>query len=133
MTLLSEIEAYLGRPQTLSRAFELIDACVATGGAAGAYGLRRLAEDDYGGMTFKYEVQAPAATCLLLLGVAGLDELSGLAHADLDSRKATLAMELLAGISVGSAVAPLSFLPQEGLRQSLESKIAAEPHLRDAA
>jgi hypothetical protein len=133
MALLEDIEAYVGRPQTLPRGIQLMEACVATGGAAGAYGLRRLAEDDYGGMTFKYEVQAPAATCLLLFGAIGLGELAALARADLDSRSATLAMELFASISAGSAIAPMSFLPHGGLADALAAKLAAEPELRDVA
>lgn len=66
-----------------------------------------MAEHDYDGITFKFELQAPPASSLILFGEAGLKELAGIALADLNSRKAVLAMELLAycgGISACSAV-----------------------------
>ena len=63
MTLNAEIEKFVRSPEPKTL-YHLIGSCVAQGGAEGLAALRRLAEDDYGGIFDAFEFQAPAATSL---------------------------------------------------------------------
>lgn len=132
MNLRKDVDVYTQTAVGPEKLYELIARCIEVGGAEGLSSLRSMAEHDYDGITFKFELQAPPASSLILFGEAGLKELAGIALADLNSRKAVLAMELLACIAAGSALAPLSMLQSGSLRQQLEEYLAVHPELRAA-
>lgn len=111
---------------------DLIDRCLAEGGATGLTCLRQLAESDYGGMTYKFELQSPAASLLILFGEPGLKELTDIALMGLHKRQAKMSMELLASIAAGSGTAPLSFVSRN-FAARLNDYLAANKHLSDIA
>lgn len=130
--LRSEVDTFTRTAVGPEKLYGLISRCIDVGGVEGLSSLRFMAEHDYGGITFKFELQAPPASSLILFGEAGLQELAGIALANLNSRKAVLAMELLACIAAGSALSPLSMLRSDSLTQQLEDYLAAHPELREA-
>ncbi|WP_020046824.1 Shedu anti-phage system protein SduA domain-containing protein [Rhizobium leguminosarum] len=132
MDLREEVDTYTRTAVGPENLYSLIARCVDVGGAEGLSSLRSMAEHHYDGITFKFELQAPPASSLILFGEAGLKELAGIALADLNSRKAVLAMELLACITAGSALSPLSMLQSNSLTEQLEKYLASHPELREA-
>lgn len=132
MTLQSDVQHFIDTTTGPDGFAELINRCLTEGGATGLACLRQMAESDYGGMTYKFELQSPAASSLILFGEAGLGELAGIALKGLDRRQAKMSMELLASIAAGSGTAPLSFVGHAYAAQ-LDAYLAANPHLSDIA
>jgi hypothetical protein len=61
-----------GHPAEL---YTLLNESVADGTGEGLACVRRLYESSYGGMTFNFELKAPAASTLVLWGEAGIQAL----------------------------------------------------------
>lgn len=133
MSLRQDVDQFIETAVGPKGLYELIMRCVDEGGATGLACLRDLAESDYGGITFKHELQAPSASCLLLFGEAGLRELSDIAIKGLDSRRASMSMELLANIAAGSATAPLSLMWWTEMVDRLDAFLLAHPELEEKA
>ena len=133
MSLATDIESYTISAAGPSELYQLIGRCLSNGGATGLAGLRRLAEADYGGITFKFELQSPAAAAMVLFAEDGLSELTNLAISDLESRNAVHAMELLASIASGPTLPPLSFVQSSDLRKLIEDYLATNDRLQAAA
>jgi hypothetical protein len=127
MSLSADIEQFLHEPTDYVALFRLIDACLEQGGAQGLANLRRLAED------VGYEIQRPAATCLLLFGEAGLNELAGIALAYPLSTKASHSLEAFPSIASGSALSPLSFVTSKDMAARLDGYLLQHPDLRGVA
>lgn len=132
MTLQDDVRRFIDQEATPDRLVVLIDRCLDEGGAVGLACLRQMAESDYGGMTFKFELQSPAASSLLLFGEAGLRELYDIALHNLDRRQAKMSLELLASIAAGSGTAPLSLVDQE-FAIHLDDHLKKHPTLSDIA
>ncbi len=66
-----------------------------------------MAEDMYGGITYNYELKAPAALSLACWGVAGLDALVQVAVRTPTSKNQSLAVEVLATLAAGHALPQL--------------------------
>jgi hypothetical protein len=105
----------------------LLNECVADGTVEGLSCARRLFESDYGGMTFNFELKAPAASALVCWGKAGIESLVDAAHADPTSKNMSLCVQLLSSIAAGSALPPLSFVRDYGLASLIESKRSSTP------
>jgi hypothetical protein len=107
----------------------LLNECVADGTVEGLACVRRLYESSYGGVTFNFELKAPAAATLVFWGKAGIQALVDSARADPTSKNMSLCVQLLSSIAAGSALPPLSFVRDAKLAQTIESRRAATPDL----
>ena len=74
MALRDDVERFIkgGHPRELDG---LLDACAKDGSLDALACVTRLFEDMYGGMTFNFELKAPAAWELACWGEQGLDQL----------------------------------------------------------
>lgn len=133
MSLLSEVDAFTQTAVGPEKLYELIAKCVELGGAEGLLALRRMAEDDYGGITYKYELQAPPTSSLVLFGEAGLRELADMAISNPTGRRAVLAMELLAHIAAGPILSPMGLVQHSSLKQDIQDYLIAHPSMREAS
>lgn len=104
--------------------------CVDDGGAQALSAVQLLAEDMYGGMTYNFELKAPAASCLLTFGERGLDALVESAIRTPTTKNVSLCLRILA--STAAEVAPVLFLRDESLVGKI-TQAAQTALLREAA
>lgn len=133
MSLLSEVDDFTQTATGPEKLYELIAKCLKVGGAEGLLALRRMAEDDYGGITYKYELQAPPTSSLILFGEAGLRELADMAISNPTGRRPVLAMELLAHIAAGPILSPMGLVQYSGLKQEIQDYLIAHPNMREVS
>lgn len=106
MNLRKEVDTYTRTAVGPEKLYGLVARCIEVGGAEGLSSLRLMAEHDYDGITYSFELQAPPASSLILFGEAGLKELAGIALADLPKGGAGYGTSRLhcSGISAFAAV-----------------------------
>ncbi len=95
--------------------------------------VQRLYEDMYGGMTFNFELKAPAAFSLLCWGEAGLDALVEGLNRTRSTKNISLGTQILSSLAAGILPGFLaSFVPGE-LAQIITESVRVGPSLADAA
>jgi hypothetical protein len=85
----------------------LLKECVADGSLEGLACARRLYESDYGGVTFSWELKAPAASTLVMWGEVGIQALLDGARHYPSHKNISLCAQLLASLAAGSALTTL--------------------------
>lgn len=110
----------------------LLRDCVRDGSLQALSAVQLVAEHMYGGLTYNFELKAPAAYCLVAFGVRGLDALVELATRSPTSKNVSLCLDVLASIAAGTPPLLDSFLLGTALR-SLVTDAAGGAGLRDAA
>lgn len=85
-------------PQTLN---SFLHRCMDDGGTKAMSYVSRLFEDDYGGMTYKWELKEPAGFTLLYWQQAGLDELARAAAQSPRSSNTNIAFDILSSAASG--------------------------------
>jgi hypothetical protein len=83
---------------------------VADGGPSALAATQLLAEDMYGGITFNFELKAPAALALVAFGASGLEALVEMARRTPKSKNRTLCVSILAAVAAGRTPRLLGFL-----------------------
>lgn len=109
----------------------LLRDCVRDGAAEGLSCVRRLYEDMYDGITFNFELKAPAAWTLALWREAGLCELLSGARATPTSKNVSLCVQILAAGAAGTGISPVSFVRDAELASRIHDALTAEPSLAD--
>ena len=123
MTLIDRATGFIegGHPTELS---QLLADCVAAGNSEGLLAVQLLARDMYGGITFNWELKAPAAYCLLAWGQGGLKALVENALEEPTSKNFSLAFQLLSSIADGhEPQSTASFVSAFQLRQAVSSAV----------
>lgn len=92
-------------PQVLN---SLLQRCMDDGGTKAMSYVSRLFEDDYGGITYKWELKEPAAFALLYWQQAGLDELARAAAQSPRSSNTNIAFDILSSAASGEFSTMLS-------------------------
>ncbi len=87
-----------GHPEELQ---QILADCVAAGNSDGIAAVQLLARDMYGGVTYSWELKAPAAYCLLAWGQSGLEALVENALSEPTTENFSLAFQLLANAAEG--------------------------------
>lgn len=132
MPLRDDVELYIkqGHPQELNN---LLEACVRDGSLEALLCLSRLFEDMYGGITFNYQLKAPAAWELACWGERGLDQLVASTLKAPTSKNVSLCLDILSHFASGDdfAVAPL--FCDENRRARLHDLVVAHPELANQA
>jgi hypothetical protein len=123
-----EFVANRGHPAELHT---LLNECVADGTLEGLACARRLYESDYGGITFNFELKAPAALTLVVWSEAGIQALLDGARAHPTSKNLSLCVQLLSSIAAGTALPLLSFIHDDALAKKIETSRAAAPRLAE--
>lgn len=104
---------------------DLLKDCVADGGASALAAVLAMAEDMYGGITFNFEIKAPAAFTLLAFGVQGVHALREMAERTPTSKNTSLCLSVLAAAAAG--VQPhigQMFVRDDTLQSAVRSSIA---------
>ena len=118
----------------------LLADCVAVGNSEGMLAVKLLACDMYGGITFNFELKAPAAYCLLAWGEDGLNALVENALIEPTSKNFSIAFQLLASTAEGHEPKSISsFLSDSRLRETVSRAVgdwnnlalAARSHLNE--
>jgi hypothetical protein len=113
--------AHRAHPEEL---YELILECINDATVEGLACVRRLYEDMYGGITFNFELKAPAAACLVFWGEAGLQALVDGAKSSATSQNVSLCVQVLATVASGRAIPFISFLSDARIAEKIESEHA---------
>lgn len=92
-------------PQVLN---SLLQRCMDDGGTKAMSYVSRLFEDDYGGITYKWELKEPAGFALLYWQQAGLDELARAAAQSSRSSNTNIAFDILSSAASGEFSTMLS-------------------------
>lgn len=92
-------------PQVLN---SLLQRCMDDGGTKAMSYVSRLFEDDYGGITYKWELKEPAGFALLYWQQAGLDELARAAAQSPRSSNTNIAFDILSSAASGEFSTMLS-------------------------
>ena len=131
MTLIDRAKRFIqgGKPAELTL---LLSDCVSAGNSEGMLAVQILARDMYGGMTFNFELKAPAAHCLLAWRQAGLKALAENALYEPASKNFTLAFYLLSCTAGGREPRPM-FLSDMQLREAVSHAVGDWNNLASAA
>jgi hypothetical protein len=98
----------------------LLNECVEDRSLEGLTCARRLYESDYGGMTFNWELKAPAASTLVMWGEIGIKALLDGAMRYPSYKNMSLSAQLLASLAAGTALIPLCFVRDHALAEKIE-------------
>jgi hypothetical protein len=80
---------------------ELLAACVRARNLDGLAATQRLFEDMYGGITYNFEMKAPAAACLICWGKEGIKALVEGARRTPASKNNSITVQLLSAVAGG--------------------------------
>jgi hypothetical protein len=101
VSLRNAVEAFIQDGARAEDLYALIDRCIADGTIEGLSCMRRLYESDYGGITFNFELKAPAALSMLIWGQTGARALVDAALADPTSKNLSLCIQILSSVAAG--------------------------------
>lgn len=127
--LRDRVESFIQKGQ--GDLYALLHECVRDGSAEGLACVRRLFEDMYGGITFNFELKAPAAWTLAVWREAGLQELLRGALATPTSKNNSLCVQILAAGAAGTGISPMSFVNDAELAGRIHGALTATPSLVD--
>ena len=132
MSLREDVEIYIkqGHPRQLD---ELLEACFKDGSLEALLCVSRLFEDMYGGITFNFQLKAPAAWELACWGQRGIDQMVDATVKAPTSKNVSLCLDILSHFAAGEnfTVAPL--FCDEKRRLRLHQLVAAHPELANHA
>jgi Shedu protein SduA, C-terminal len=127
--LRERVEDFIANGSDAAELDALLNECVADGTLEGLACARRLYESDYGGLTFNWELKAPAASALVMWGQAGIQALVEGAQRYPSYKNISLCAQLLASLAAGHALLPLSFVRDSALAAKIEASRSAQPGL----
>jgi hypothetical protein len=132
MPLRDDVENFIkhGSPRELT---DLLEACAKDGSLEALVCVTRMFEDMYGGITFNFELKAPAAWELACWGKRGLDQLVEATLKAPTSKNVSLCLQILTLLASGNdfSVAPL--FCDECRRAKLQALLRSDPALRSHA
>jgi hypothetical protein len=130
--LRDDVELYIkqGHPRELEG---LLEACANDGSLEALLCVSRLFEDMYGGITFNFQLKAPAAWELACWGERGINQLVDATVKAPTSKNVSLCLDILSHFAAGDdfTVAPL--FCDEGRRARLHEMMRARPELASHA
>lgn len=131
--LKDDVEGFLAsgiRPDQLT---QLLARCMEDGSLEALLLARRLFEDDYGGMTFKLELKAPAGLCLLYWGEAGVQQIVKIFEAADAIANRSLSIEILADVAACECPILQSIPSYDRLWKTVEHKLGGLHELSEVA
>jgi hypothetical protein len=129
--LRERIENFVANGSDAAELDTLLNECVADGTLEGLACARRLYESDYGGLTFSWELKAPAASALIVWGKTGIQALLEGAQHYPSYKNLSLCAQLLASFAAGSTLPPLCFVRDKALAEKIERSRSAHPELAE--
>jgi hypothetical protein len=132
VALRDDVEEYIkhGHPKEL---YALLDACAKDASVDALVCVTRLFEDMYGGITFNFELKAPAAWELACWGEQGLDQLVAATMKAPASKNVSLCLQILTALASGQTFEepPLFWSKSGSVR--LGTLLKTNPSLRNYA
>jgi hypothetical protein len=119
--LRDRVEDFIARRAHPDELYQLLKECVQDGTVEGLACARRLFEDSYGGLTYNYELKAPAAATLVVWGEAGIQSLVDAALATRTSKNISLCIQILSSVAAGTAVPPVAFVRDAALAERIHA------------
>lgn len=113
--------------------YALLRDCIADGGQGALAAVQMMAEDMYGGITFNFEIKAPAACTLIVFGVPGLRALVELTIRTPNSKNVSLCLSTLAALAGGSLPSYAQAFTQDTDLIAAVELASQQPGLADAA
>jgi len=129
--LRERVEDFIANGSDPAELDRLLNECVADGTLEGLACARRLYESDYGGLTFNWELKAPAASALVVWGQTGIEALVEGAQRHPTYKNISLCAQLLASLAAGNALPPLSFVRERALAEKIERSRSAQSGLAE--
>lgn len=123
MTLVERAQKFV---QTGGDQYAVLRDCIADGGAGALVATQMLAEDMYDGITFNYELKAPAAFALVVFGAPGLRALVESAIRTPSSKNVSLCLSILAAIAAGSTPRVESFAHDDDIKAAVEKTLQSQ-------
>jgi len=119
--LRDKVEDFISNRDDPKELHELLLECLNDGTVEGLASVRRLYEDMYGRITFNFELKAPAASCLVYWGEAGLRALVDGAEATKASKNVSLCVRILSTVASGQALSELSFIRDSRIVEKIQT------------
>ena len=107
MSLRARVEDFIAHRADRHELIQLLAECTQAGDTEALLCVRRLAEDMYGGITFNFELKAPAAWELACWGDAGIGQPAEAIRANPTSKNLSLCVQILCAIASGSIGTPV--------------------------
>lgn len=132
MALRDDVERFIkgGHPRELDG---LLDACTKDGTLDALVCVTRLFEDMYGGMTFNFELKAPAAWELACWGEQGLDQLVAATLKAPTSKNVSLCLQILTILAAGHRLEERPTFCDDARVARLNALLERNPALRSYA
>ena len=111
----------------------LLRECVEDGGLDALVCVRRLYEDMYGGMTFNYELKAPAASTLLIWKELGLKALMEGVEKNPASKNISITLQLLATVAARENLPIFGVVGETVIDKAIQDAITGTPVLARVA
>jgi hypothetical protein len=132
-TLIDTANAILERGG-VSDVTEFVGKCVAAGTAEAMIAVKLLARDMYGGITFNYELKAPAVYGLIAWGAAGMAAIRENASEEESVKNYSLAITVLSSLVAGQFPAAMQiYVRDSDVVSAIKTKAGDPRDLRDAA
>jgi Domain of unknown function (DUF4263) len=130
--LRDDVELYIkqGHPRELDG---LLKACAKDGSLEALLCVSRLFEDMYGGITFNFELKAPAAWELACWGQRGIDQLVDATLKAPTTKNVSLCLDILSHFAAGDDFIATPLFCDEERRARLRQLVAAHPELANHA
>jgi len=113
--------------------YALLRECVADRGANALAAVQLLTEDMYGGITFNFELKAPAAYALVGFGVPGLRALFESAKRTPTSKNISLGVSTLASVAAGTPPRYSETFAKDDEIRAVVQRVSIEGGMADAA
>ena len=120
--LRDRVESFIANRAGPEELHELLLECMVNGTVEGLACVRRLYEDMYGGITFNFEIKAPAASCLIFWGEVGLRSLVDGAKVTPSSKNVSLCVRNLAVLASGQPISELSFIRDPRIVEKIQAE-----------
>lgn len=107
----------------------LLKECVKDGTLEGLLCVCRMYEHMYGGVTFNYELKAPAASTLLVWKDLGLQALTKAAIKYPETKNTTIALVLLSSLAAGEGIPTMSGVREPIVNDAIQNAISTWPDM----
>jgi Shedu protein SduA, C-terminal len=113
--------------------YAILRDCIEDGGAAALAAAQLLAEDMYGGITYNFELKAPAAFALIAFAQPGLQAMVEIATRTPTSKNKSLCLTILSAIAANSLPPILASLTRDDQIRTRVAEVSSQRGLSDAA
>jgi hypothetical protein len=101
VNLIQRVQEFISTGGDHGDQYALLRECIRDGGATALAATQMMAEDMYGGITYNFNIKAPAALALVVFGVPGLRALVESAVRTPTSKNVSLCLGVLASVAAG--------------------------------